>query len=48
LVGIIAIVLYIFFIYGGRKAIVTAATMVMFMVVLAAILKLIDYALSLS
>lgn len=48
LVGIIAIVLYIFFIYGRRKAIVTAATMVMFMVVLAAFLKLVDYALSLS
>ena len=48
LVGILAIVLYIFFIYGGRKAIVTACTMIMFMVVLAAILKLIDYALSLS
>ena len=48
LVGILAIVLYIFFIYWGRKAIVTAATMIMFMVVLAAILKLIDYALSLS
>ena len=39
LVGILAIVLYIFFIYWGRKAIVTAATMIMFMVVLAAILS---------
>ncbi len=48
LVWIIAIVLYIFFIYGRRKAVVTAATMIMFMVVLAAFLKLIDYALSLS
>jgi preprotein translocase subunit SecD len=44
----LAIVLYVFFIYGIRKAIVTAATMIMFIVVLAAILKLIDYALSLS
>jgi len=48
LVWIIAIVLYIFFIYGRRKAVVTAATMIMFIVVLAAFLKLIDYALSLS
>ena len=48
IVGLIAIIIYIFCIYGGRKAIVTATTMIMFMVVLAAILKLIDYALSLS
>ena len=48
IVGILAIILYIFFIYGGRKAIVTTTTMIMFIVVLAAILKLIDYALSLS
>ncbi|MBQ7616798.1 hypothetical protein IJS64_02155 [bacterium] len=44
----LAIIIYIFCIYGGRKAIVTTATMIMFIVVLAAILKLIDYALSLS
>ncbi len=48
LVGLLAIVLYIFFIYWIRKAIVTACTMVMFIVVLAAVLKFIDYALSLS
>ena len=47
-VGLLAIIIYIFCIYGGRKAIVTTATMIMFIVVLAAILKLIDYALSLS
>jgi len=48
LVWVLAIILYIFFIYGWRKAIVTASTMVMFFVVLLAFLKLIDYALSLS
>jgi len=47
-VGLLAIIIYIFCIYGGRKAIVTTTTMIMFIVVLAAILKLIDYALSLS
>lgn len=47
-VGILAIILYIFFIYGRRNAIVTAWTMISFMIVLAAFLKLIDYALSLS
>jgi len=48
LVWVLAIILYIFFIYGWRKAIVTASTMIMFFVVLLAFLKLIDYALSLS
>lgn len=48
LVGVIAIILYIFFIYGRRKAVVTAATMIFFFTVLLAFLKLIDYALSLS
>jgi preprotein translocase subunit SecD len=45
---LLAIIIYIFCIYGGRKAIVTTTTTIMFIVVLAAILKLIDYALSLS
>lgn len=47
-VGVLAIVLYMFFIYGWRKATVTTATMIFFFMVLLAILKLIDYALSLS
>lgn len=47
-VGIFAIILYMFFIYGWRKAIVTMTTMIFFFTVLLAILKLIDYALSLS
>lgn len=47
-VGVLAIVLYMFFIYGRRKATVTTATMIFFFIVLLAILKLIDYALSLS
>lgn len=37
-----------FFIYGRRKATVTTATMIFYFIVLLAILKLIDYALSLS
>lgn len=47
-IGVLAIVLYMFFIYGWRKATVTTATMIFFFMVLLAILKLIDYALSLS
>lgn len=47
-VGILAIILYVFFIYGWRKAVVTTATMIFYFMVLLAILKLIDYALSLS
>ena len=47
-VGVLAIIIYIFFIYGRRKATVTTATMIFYFIVLLAILKLIDYALSLS
>ncbi len=48
LVGVFAIILYVFFIYGRRKAVVTALTMIFFFTILLAFLKLIDYALSLS
>ena len=37
-----------FFIYGWRKAVVTTLTMIFYFVVLLAVIKLIDYALSLS
>ena len=47
-VGVLAIIIYMFFIYGRRKATVTTATMIFYFIVLLAILKLIDYALSLS
>ncbi len=47
-VWVLAIIIYMFFIYGRRKATVTTATMVFYFMVLLAILKLIDYALSLS
>ena len=47
-VGVLAIIIYMFFIYGRRKATVTTATMIFYFMVLLAILKLIDYALSLS
>lgn len=47
-VGTIAIILYVFFIYGWRKATVTILTMIFYFTVLLAIIKLIDYALSLS
>lgn len=47
-VGTLAIILYVFFIYGWRKAIVTIATLIFYFTVLLAIIKLIDYALSLS
>lgn len=47
-VGMLAIIIYMFFIYGRRKATVTSTTMLFFFIVLLAILKLIDYALSLS
>lgn len=48
LVGVVAILLYLLFIYGFRKATVTAITIALFMLVLMAIVKLFDYALSLS
>lgn len=48
LVGVLAIILYIFFIYGWRKAFVTILTMLFYFTILLAIIKLIDYALSLS
>ena len=47
-VGTLAIILYMFFIYGWRKAVVTTLTMIFYFVVLLAVIKLIDYALSLS
>lgn len=47
-VGTLAIIIYIFFIYGWRKATVTILTMLFYFTVLLAIIKLIDYALSLS
>ena len=47
-VWVLAIIIYMFFIYGRRKATVTTATMIFYFMVLLAILKLIDYALSLS
>lgn len=47
-VGVLAIIIYTFFIYGRRKATVITATMIFYFMVLLAILKLIDYALSLS
>ena len=47
-VWVLAIIIYMFFIYGRRKATVTTATMIFYFIVLLAILKLIDYALSLS
>lgn len=47
-VGALAIIIYIFCIYGRRKALVTTATILFYFVVLLAIIKLIDYALSLS
>lgn len=48
LVGSLAIILYIFFIYGWRKAVVTTLTIIFYFTILLAIIKLIDYALSLS
>ena len=48
LVGTLAIILYIFFIYGWRKALVTTLTIIFYFTILLAIIKLIDYALSLS
>lgn len=47
-VGVLAIILYVFCIYGWRKALVTAMTIIFYFTVLLAIIKLIDYALSLS
>lgn len=47
-VGTLAIIIYVFFIYGWRKATVTVLTMIFYFTILLAIIKLIDYALSLS
>jgi len=48
LIGFIAIILLVFFVYGLRNMIITAAVLTGFIVVLFGFLKIFDYALSLS
>jgi protein-export membrane protein SecD len=47
-IGILAIFLFIFIMYGWRQALITLSVLVSFMVVLGLFMKLVDYALSLS
>jgi preprotein translocase subunit SecD len=47
-IGILAIFLFIFILYGWKKAVITLSVLVSFMVVLGLFMKLVDYALSLS
>jgi len=47
-IGVILIVLLMLFMYGWRKALVTMGVLIAFIVILLMIMKLIDYALSLS
>ena len=48
LVGIILIIALIRYMYGARKAVVAIATLIIFLITLLALVKLIDYAMSLS
>lgn len=48
LVGIVLIIVLIRYMYGARKAAVTIATLIIFLITLLALVKLIDYAMSLS
>ncbi|MEI7918740.1 MAG: hypothetical protein WCH65_00555 [bacterium] len=48
LIGFIAIMILLYFMYGVRKMILTGIVLIVFLAVLAAFMKLTDYALSLS
>jgi preprotein translocase subunit SecD len=48
LVGIVLIIALVWYMYGFRKAVVTLASLTMFLLALLALVKLIDYAMSLS
>ncbi|MCF7834843.1 SecD/SecF family protein translocase subunit [Candidatus Gracilibacteria bacterium] len=48
LIGIIAIFVFMLFMYGIKKALIALFTIIVFLVILTGFLKLIDYALSLS
>ncbi len=47
-IGIILIIILVWYMYGKRKAFVTLATLAVFLLALLALVKLIDYAISLS
>jgi preprotein translocase subunit SecD len=47
-IGIVAIFVFMFIMYGWRNAVVTISVLVSFMVMLGFFMKLVDYALSLS
>ena len=48
LIGFIAIMVLLYFMYGSKKMILTGMVLIVFLTVLAAFMKLTDYALSLS
>jgi preprotein translocase subunit SecD len=48
LIGFIAIAIYILFMYGFKKMILTSLVLITFLTILAGFLKITDYALSLS
>lgn len=48
LIGFVAIMVLLYFMYGVKKTILTSIVLISFLMVLAAFMKLTDYALSLS